>query len=277
MYFGIAKATHCRLFQYELGGLNSPEQKIEDLEDERVPAVERGVAGRAGGDGEKEIKETGFGKSANESALQRRELRLIGAEVHIRREVFDKSQIPDEMEDDVHDLHVALRSRLGATGEAGQRDAEQCLEDARSEQGSLVVQVALHELRVVRTAIELLVQLLELLRQVDGPRHRGDEVGARDGPFVFDVALSGRLEDDGDEVVREDARCPQNARDGTLVVGVVLPPELLQIFQASVRLVSETIYPSFVTAQRIDDVDYRRFEYSPSLRMVALLLVARGY
>ena len=68
MYFGIT-TTHRRLFQYELGGLNSPEQKIEDFEDERVPAVERGVVGRAGGDGEKKIKETRFGKRANESAL----------------------------------------------------------------------------------------------------------------------------------------------------------------------------------------------------------------
>jgi hypothetical protein len=68
MYFGIT-TTHRRLFQYELSGFNSPEQKIEDFEDEGVPAVERGVAGRAGGDGEKKIKEAGFGKSADESAL----------------------------------------------------------------------------------------------------------------------------------------------------------------------------------------------------------------
>ena len=151
------------------------------------------------------------------------------------------------MEDDVHELHVALGPRLGTTSEARQDDGEQRLEDSRSEQRSLVVQMALHKLRIVRTAIEFIVQLLELLRQVDGPCHRGNEIGARDGPFVFDVTLSGRLEDDRDEVVREDARCPQNASDCTLVVGLVLPPELFQVFQASVRFVSEAIHPSFVT------------------------------
>ena len=63
--------THHRLFQYEFGRLYPPEQKIENFEDERVPAVEHGVAGRAGGDGEEKVKEAGFGKSANESALER--------------------------------------------------------------------------------------------------------------------------------------------------------------------------------------------------------------
>ena len=68
MYFGIT-TTHRRLFQYELSRLDSPEQKIEDFEDERIPSIEHGVTGRAGGDGEDEIKETGFGESADESAL----------------------------------------------------------------------------------------------------------------------------------------------------------------------------------------------------------------
>ena len=177
------------------------------------------------------------------------------------------------MEDDVHDLHVALCSRLATTGETGQDDAEQPLEDARSEQGSLVVQVALHELRIIRTAIELLVQLLELLRQIDGPCHRGDKIGARDSSFVFDVTLAGRLEDDRHEVVWEDTRCPQDASDGTLVVSVILPPKLFQVFQTSMRFVSETIYPSFVAAQCIDDIKYRWFQNSSSLEMVVLVLL----
>ena len=67
-YFGIP-TTHRRLIQDELSRLDSPEQKIEDLEDERVPAVKHGVAGRAGGDGEEEIKEMGLGKGADELAL----------------------------------------------------------------------------------------------------------------------------------------------------------------------------------------------------------------
>ena len=120
------------------------------------------------------------------------------------------------------------------------------------------MQVALQQLCIVRAAIELLVQLLELLRQVNRPRHRGDEVGARDRSFVFDVSLAGRLEEDGDEVVREDARGPQDARDGALVVCIVLPPKPFEIFQASVHFVSETIHPSFVTAQRTDHVEDRR-------------------
>jgi len=225
MHLGVA--THRGLFRYELSGLDSPEQEIEYLKDERVPAVEHGVGGRARGDREEKIEKVRLGKGADEFALQRRKLCLVGAEVHVGREVPDECEIPDEMEDDVDDLHVALRPRFGAAGETGQGDAEQRMEDARSEQGRLVVQMALQELGVVRAAVELLVELLELLRQVDWPCHRSDQIGACDGSFVLDVTLAGRLEDDGDEVVGEDARCPQDASDGAFVVRIVLPPKLL--------------------------------------------------
>ena len=61
----------------------------------------------------------GFGEGANELALQRRKLCLVGAEMHVGGEVPDKRQVSDDVKDDVDDLHVTLRPLPNATRERG--------------------------------------------------------------------------------------------------------------------------------------------------------------
>ena len=120
--------------------------------------------------------------------------------------------------------------------------------------------MAEQELGVVRTLIVRLVELLELFCKVDRPCHRGHEVSARDGALVLDVAVAGGLEEDGDEVVGEDAGGPEDAGDGAVVVGVVLAPELLEILETAVALVAETVPAALVPSESIDNAADGRLE-----------------
>ena len=51
-------------------------------------------------------------KSANKFALRRCKLGLVGTEIHVGGEVLDERQVEDDVEDDVDNLHIALRPRL---------------------------------------------------------------------------------------------------------------------------------------------------------------------
>ena len=133
------------------------------------------------------------------------------------------------------------------------------------------MKVAEQELGVIHALVERIVQFFQLLCEVDRPRHGSHEVRARNGAFVFSDALPRRLEEDGDEVVGEDAGLPEYARHGAVVVGVVLAPVLLEVLQAAVALVAHAVHALLVASERVDDApDGRVQDGSPiDVRLVA--------
>jgi hypothetical protein len=209
-----------------------------------------------------------FFQDPNEPPLKHRHLVCFCTSVCIHRRVLYKREIPDDVKDEVYNLRITLflRSvRIDVATQTREGEGEQALKHAGFEKSALVVEVAPQELGEVGSGVEIFVELFELFREVDGPRHSTHNVCGGDSTLVFGVSRSRGREENWDEVVGEQADFIEDTRYGTVVVRVVLPPYLLEILQTAVAFVSESVHARLYATEGRDDVPDGWLEYSTSI------------
>lgn len=100
----------------EKSRLDTPEEKIEYLENQSVPAVEEWVVVSVGSNGEEKLKDLGISQAFDVFGLETGVLCLVCRGVGVHGQILDEGKVANEMQDNVNDLTVSFLPFLDRFG-----------------------------------------------------------------------------------------------------------------------------------------------------------------